>query len=90
MGLKAWRPDGSVLFDTASRPGRITGRTSHDGPATVTQTVAVPVSAGKSPWLTVFPWGRVFGTAFDNGNGTWTYSLTIEAGATALVCWGDR
>ena len=89
-GLQIWRPDGSVLFDSASRPGRVTGSATHNGPAVVIQTIAVPTGPGKSPWMAVFPWGGVTGSATNNGNGTWTYNLTVPGGATAIVYWGER
>ena len=90
MGLRIWRPDGSVLFDITSRPGRITGTAAHSGPGTVTQTIGVPTGPGKRSWMSAFPWGDVRGGCFDNGDGTWTYSLTLAADATVQVYWGDR
>lgn len=89
MGLKIWRPDGSVLFDTFSIPGRIIGTTTHTGPGGVTQTISVTAGPGKSSWMLVFPWGDVRGGCFNNGDGTWTYSLTIAADATVQIYWGD-
>ncbi|HEY4586289.1 MAG TPA: hypothetical protein VIG84_07865 [Brevundimonas sp.] len=89
-GLTIWKPDASVLFDSNSRPGRITGMATHEGPGNVTRTITVPTGPGKTPWMLVFPWGDVSGLCQNQGGGAWLYSIDIAAGATALVFWGER
>lgn len=93
MGLKVWKPDGTLTFDSASRPGRITGVHVIPGPssgsASLSGSISISVGPGKTPFAVGYPYGRVLGGGWLSGS-TYNYSADVYAGGGLVIIVGER